>query len=97
MSDRFDHGPVQTYEVTWRTGHIERILAHQISWPKNGVSMLASMFGAQSEQVGASRIHFHAEIDGRWTLTLAADEDDILSIRLVTADEPLPETAGGVS
>lgn len=90
MSEHYDYGPVQTYEVAWRSGHVEQVLAHQVAWPQQGSYVAAGLFGATPERSGRSRIHFHAEINGKWVLTLAADEDDILSIRLVTTPEVLP-------
>jgi hypothetical protein len=37
----------------------------------------------------------HAEVDGRWCLTLAAREEDIRTMRLVTGGEPIPGGEGG--
>jgi len=96
MSEHFDYGPVQRYEVVWMSGHVETVLAHQITWPQNGSFILAGMFGSTPEAGGkASRVQFHAEVNGRWLLTLSALEEDIRSIRLVTAEEPIPDFAGG--
>lgn len=91
-----DYGPVQTYEITWRSGHVEQVLAHQVTWPNRGISIASGLFGAlttETTQSNYSRIQFHAEIDGKWLLTLAADEDDIASIRLVTTPEAIPGVA----
>lgn len=78
-------GPVQVYEVVWRSGHVERVLAHQVAWPGAGAALFSGMSGKPQQ------IHFHAEIDGRWMPTLIADEADIIqTVRLVTQDEPLP-------
>ncbi|MEU7972197.1 hypothetical protein AB0B48_09150 [Micromonospora sp. NPDC049089] len=92
----YDHGPVQTYEITWKSGHIESVLAHQVSWPRRGMALVAAgmLTGLGDDQPKPSVIHFHAEIDGHWLLTLSAHEDDIQTIRLVTQAEVLP---GGAS
>ncbi len=91
MSERYDYGPVQTYEIVWRSGHVETVLAHQVTYPQRGVFLTAaSGLGLMTEQKGEPQVQFHAEIDGRWRLTLSADEADIRTIRLVTVDEPVP-------
>jgi len=78
-----ERGPVQVYEVIWRSGHVERVLAHQVAWPGLG----AGLFGSRATP---QQITFHAEIDGHWLPTLIADEADIQTVRLVTSDEPIP-------
>ncbi len=83
MVSDYDHGPMQTYEVVWRSGHVERVLAQQVAWPGMG----GRLFGHAG---GPQQITFHAEINGRWLPTLIADEADIQTVRLVTADEPIP-------
>lgn len=98
MSD--ERGNPDTYEITWRTGHIERVLAHQISWPGQAAQMMRGYFSPVAEVLAGvataaasqprTRMHFHAEIEGHWTLTLACDEEDLLSVRLVTESEPIP-------
>jgi hypothetical protein len=75
-----ERGPLRSYEIIWHSGHVETIQAHQVSWPNNSAAVL---FGAQLPRI----IHFHGEIDGRWTLVLHADEAEIRTIRDVTADE----------
>ena len=74
--------PPQRYEITWLSGHVETVAAHQVSWPNN----LTRMFGGSSE---GQRIQFHAEIDGRWALQLSAREDDIRTVRNVTNGEAI--------
>ena len=101
MSETFDYGPLQHYEITWMSGHVETIPAHQVTWPQQG-SMLVAALGIQfgPEAPGARRILMHAEIDGRWLLTLSALEEDIRTIRLATEPEPIPAhrpTEGGAS
>jgi hypothetical protein len=73
----FEHGEPTTYEITWQNGHVERIKAHQVTWPNN----MANLFAHPDVQEKPQRIVFHAEIDGQWTLQLSAYEDDIRTIR----------------
>ena len=89
----FKHGRPDVYEITWMSGHVERVLAHQVSYPHAGLAMAADILGMGAEP-GAPRVRMHAEIDGQWRLVLAAREEDIRTLRLATADEPIP---GGTS
>ena len=84
MSD-YEHGPLDTYEVTWTSGHIERVQAHQVIWP------IDLDFFSQ----GPKRKHvmLHGEIDGKWKLVLSAPVDEIHAVRLVTTDESIPDGA----
>lgn len=61
-----DRGPLSTYQVIWKSGHVEDIQAHQVTWPDHALSLF------------------------RWQLILAAPEDDITSVRLMTS---VPEEA----
>lgn len=90
MSERFDYGPVQSYEITWKSGHVETALAHQVAWPQKGSYLASGLLGALPSEPGTARVMFHAEIDGRWVLTLSALEEDIRTIRNVTAGEQVP-------
>lgn len=85
MAD-FDYGPLTTYEITWMSGHIERVQAHQVTRPSK--NMLGASLGVETKQNPFLRMH--ASIDGRWTLQLQAREEDIRTIRNVSADEPVP-------
>jgi len=90
MSD-FDHGPLQTWELTWASGHVERISGHQVTWPQQGANPLAEMFGqVRTESSTVRYVHFHGQIDGQWRLILSAREDDLRTIRNVTDGEPAP-------
>lgn len=79
MTTTNDRGPLQSYEVTWRSGHIETIRAHQVIMP--------SRFSFLPGEKQDNRVMFHGEIEGRWMLVLAADADEILTIRNVTVTE----------
>jgi hypothetical protein len=86
MSD-FERGPVQTYEIVWHSGHVERVQAHQVITGGDS-DIVREYFGIKSDRQPI--VTFHAEINGHWTLTLRAMQADIRTIRLVTADEPIP-------
>lgn len=81
--------PPQRYEVTWLSGHVETVIAHQVSWPNNAVRLFTG-------SPAPSRVHFHAEVDGLWTLQLSALEDDLRTIRNVTAGESLLPGGGAL-
>ena len=86
----YDRGPLQTFEITWMSGHAETIQGHQVSWPHNGHALTDLFGGVDTKADVARHVHFHGEFDGKWTLVLSAREDDIRTIRNVTAGEPLP-------
>lgn len=85
MTD-FDYGPLQTYEITWKTGHTECIQAHQISWPNNMQNALEAL-GVKTKTQRDPRVVFHADLDGRWTLMLSALLEDIRTIRNVLTED----------
>ncbi|MDG4791945.1 hypothetical protein O7626_39725 [Micromonospora sp. WMMD1102] len=86
----FNHGPVQTYEITWMSGHVETVPAHQVSFPHAGMLAAAAFSGHVPADGGAPRVQIHAEIDGQWWLMLSAREEDIRTMRNVTGGERLP-------
>lgn len=94
--DDFEHGPVDTYEITWMSGHIEQVQAHQITFPNTGLLGFGGIVttALRAETEGVPRIRMHAEIAGRWVMTLQAREEDIRTIRLVTAPEQVPRPDG---
>jgi hypothetical protein len=77
----------RTYEITWQSGHVETVTAHQISYP----STADVLFGRRTSR--PARVDFHAQIDGMWALQLSALEDDIRTIRDVTDGERINPTA----
>jgi hypothetical protein len=86
----FNHGPLQTYEVHWMSGHVETVPAHQVSYPHRGMALFAdSVMSGLASDAGAPRVKIHAEIDGRWQLMLSAREEDIRTMRNVTGGERL--------
>jgi hypothetical protein len=84
----FNRGPLQQYEITWMSGHVETIPAHQVTYPHRGLAVSRSVVGMPAEG-GAARVQLHAEIDGRWQLMLSAREEDIRTMRNVTGGERL--------
>lgn len=86
----YENVPHQVYEITWESGHVETVIAHQVIHEalRSRVAALGDgSFGATSE---GARIKFHAEVDGRWTLQLSAHEADIRTIRNITRGEQTP-------
>lgn len=82
----FDYGPLQTYEVTWKSGHIERVQCHQITFHTRDLGLSGGLVGVQVTH-DDRRVQFHGSFDGRWLLVLSALEDEIRTIRLVTGGE----------
>ena len=85
---KFDHGPLDTFEIVWQSGHVEHIQAHQVLMPPDD-HMPFSLGGGVYGQAGNERKPrrgwaFHGEINGHWRLLLSADADDIRSVRNVT-------------
>lgn len=80
MSKLFDHGPLDTFEVTWNSGHIEHIQAHQVLAPPKRMFMMGESTGGASESAWL----FHGEIEGRWKLLLMAHDGDVRTVRNVT-------------
>lgn len=90
MSSFYENTPPQQYEVTWQSGHVETVIAHQVSHDSLRTRVAALADGAFATEAVGQRIKFHAEVDGRWTLQLSALEEDIRTIRNVTSGEPTP-------
>ncbi|MFG3585039.1 hypothetical protein [Streptomyces sp. NPDC047990] len=82
--------PPQVYEITWQTGHVETVIAHQVTHDALKVRVAAIGEGAFASNSEGARIKFHAEVDGLWTLQLSAFEADIRTIRNVTRGEQAP-------
>lgn len=77
-----DYGPLQSFEITWTGGHVERIRAHQVTQPGNA----AILFGA--EPAGESVIEFHGWFDGHWRLVLRVQAKEIRIVRNLSVTEP---------
>lgn len=86
----YENVPVQVYEITWQSGHVETVIAHQVSHDSLRTRVAALGDGAFAADSEGARIKFHAEVDGRWTLQLSAHEADIRTIRNITRGEQAP-------
>lgn len=84
---KYEYGPLRSYEITWMSGHIETIQAHQVSWPSMAVNLFRQLASGDDSD---PFIRFHGEVDGRWTLVLQAREREIRTVRDVTAAERVP-------
>jgi hypothetical protein len=82
----YDHGPLQTWQLIWKNGHVEEVRAHQCLLP------ISNPFFSDHEHE-RNRVTFHGEIDGHWKLVLDVDYSEIASIRLVTQPESIPGDA----
>lgn len=85
MSDYYDYGPLQTWEVTWNSGHVERFQGHQCLIDSDLFDGLVP-----GGRRGTKRVQIHGEFDGHWRLVMAAPEPDIRTVRLVTDGGPVP-------
>lgn len=94
--EKFDYGPLQTYEVTWKSGHVETIQGHQVMMTGGNTEMdvLGSFGGLRTRTDRDPRVTIHGEIDGHWRLVLSALEADIATIRNVTGGERIIPEAG---
>ncbi|MFD0902384.1 hypothetical protein [Actinomadura sediminis] len=83
---KYDYGPLRTYEVIWRSGHVETVQGHQVTF-SGGDDAVAAMFGQPSRQ--PARFKIHGDFPDGWRLVLFGLQDDVLTIRDVTAAEHL--------
>lgn len=82
MSDeKSSRGPLQTYEVIYTSGHVERLRAHQVLTPP---ADLGGLFTGEVQTKQGGRWTFHGEFDGIWMLVLSVPESDVKSVRNVT-------------
>ncbi|MYR36297.1 hypothetical protein GTX14_04410 [Streptomyces sp. SID4944] len=90
MSSYYADIAPQAYEITWHAGHVETVIAHQVSHDSRRIRVSALPGGEFATEADGQRIKFHAEVDGQWTLQLSAMESDIRTIRNITNGEQLP-------
>jgi hypothetical protein len=82
----YDYGPLRSYEVTWRSGHVETVQGHQVTFDSH--ARMFTLPGAPALPSLPPMFHIHGSFPGgRWRLVLAGQEADLLSIRDVTAGE----------
>lgn len=89
---KFEYGPLDTYEIIWATGQVERIAAHQVTAPPS--DLMAPFFPSATATKNRDGWKFYGEVDGHWKLLLFASVEDIITIRNVTHTR---DTAGGVA
>ena len=80
MSDmeELDHGPLRTYEITWRDRPPEMVQGHQVMFDSSAISG----FGAPP---GQPKFRIHGMFPGRhWRMVLMGQEADVITIRDVT-------------
>jgi hypothetical protein len=80
--EKYEHGPLLDFEVTWTNGHVERVQAHQVLDETNSVGI----FGPSATE---PRIKMHGEFDGHWQVVLVAPASEIKMIRNLTRTEVL--------
>lgn len=80
MSD-YDYGPLQEWEIIWRTGHVEHVQGHQIQMESGGFVRREN-----------PRLIIHGRFGKYWRLVLCVPEEDILSVRLTGDAQVSQET-----
>lgn len=85
LHSSYDHGPLNTYEIIYTSGHVEHIDAHQVTMPERDIFPF-SLGGvlADPQRKKRSGWTFHGGIDGRWEFLLFVDADDVHSVRNLT-------------
>lgn len=87
----YDYGPLRTYEITWKSGHVETVQGHQITLDSWRAGM-RSPYGDTIVTSTADRFSVHGMFGEHWRLMLTAPEADLLYIRDVTDRESIPGT-----
>ena len=84
----YDYGPLRTYEITWKSGHVETVQGHQVTFTGGeALGALGALGGMATATDRDPRVTIHGEIDGHWRLVLSALEADLMTIRDVTDGE----------
>ena len=83
MSDDYKN---HEYQIIWKSGYIEQVIACQVLCPNNGLRL--GLFGTPDPDA-PNLVMFHASIDGQWVLVLSANADEIETIRNVSATKGL--------
>lgn len=95
MTEPYDYGPLRTYELTWKSGHIETVQGHQVIFGSDkafGDVFAASLLGGGGLSLPSApaadrpdlRFTIHGEFDGHWRLVLSAPEKELHMLRDVT-------------
>lgn len=90
----YENEAPQVYEITWRSGHVEQVIAHRVTHESLRSRVAAIGRREFATTAEGQRIKFHAEVGGRWTLQLSALEEDIRTIRNITCGEGFLEDGG---
>ena len=95
MTERYDHGPLRTYEITWKSGHVETVQGHQVLFGSDR-EHFSGMFGGLGTAVShdlPSRFTIHGMFGEHWRLVLTGLESELVSVRDVTEAEQLADGA----
>jgi hypothetical protein len=84
---KFDYGPLRTFEVVWKSGHVETVQGHRVYFSGGAHELLGR------EVQAPARFNIYGDFPGGWRLVLSGLEDDVITIRDVT----VPELADGAS
>lgn len=82
----YDYGPLRTFEITWRSGHIETVQGHQVTFDSSRLELLTMIPGTLPDLPPMFRIHGMFP-GSQWRLVLVAPEADLPSLRDVTDRE----------
>lgn len=86
--EAYDYGPLQTFEVTWKSGHVETIQGHQVTFD-SGTSSFSGWGDISTRTQCTPRFTIHGMFGSHWRLMLTAQEDDLMSLRNVTVVETI--------
>jgi hypothetical protein len=88
--EKYEYGPLRTYQITWKSGHIEEVQGHQVM-----ISGGDDLFGQSTRRPVRFTIHGMFPGDD-WRFVISGLEDDVICIRDVTEPEfPTTEDATG--
>jgi hypothetical protein len=90
-----DYGPLRTYEITWKSGHIETVQGHQVLFGSDKTSFASTFGGIAVRDDLAPRFAVHGMFGEHWRLVLTGPEADLLSVRDVTDRESVPAVGAG--
>jgi hypothetical protein len=76
MPERYDYGPLRTYEVMWRTRPPEVVQGHSITFDSSAI------FTGRAG--GGQRFKIYGMFGENWRMVLMGLEDDVTCIRDVT-------------
>lgn len=76
-----DYGPLRTYQLTWKSGHVERVQGHQV--------MMDGWQGSILNPNPEPKFYIHGQFGRHWRLVLAGNENELESLRDVTEDETI--------